>query len=147
MANEIMRFKLTLNNSSTDLDDTPKNVERKLEIISSVPLVRSLRALQYWQHPMSLILRSRLHAASILVGEGPGQPRTSSQSAKVNAQHLQNKGNTWKLFKSLYSDFLNVGWVLTVHSRGCSSHENIEFRWCWNALFVIIVTLPWYDTL
>ncbi|KAG7163305.1 pigeon-like, partial [Homarus americanus] len=77
-----------------DLDDTPKNVERKLEIISSVPVVRSLRALQFWQHPMSLILRSRLHAGSILAGEGPGQPRTPTQSARINAQHLQNKGLT-----------------------------------------------------
>lgn len=77
-----------------DLDDTPQNVERKLEIISSVPLVRSLRALQYWQHPMSLILRSRLHAGSILAGEGPGQPRTPTQSARINAQHIQNKGLT-----------------------------------------------------
>ncbi|XP_071515904.1 protein pigeon isoform X1 [Panulirus ornatus] len=77
-----------------DLDDTPKNVQKKLEIISSVPLVRSLRALQFWQHPMSLILRSRLHAGSILAGEGPGQPRTPTQSARINAQHLQNKGLT-----------------------------------------------------
>ncbi|XP_066983004.1 protein pigeon [Macrobrachium rosenbergii] len=77
-----------------DLDDSPKNVERKLEIVSSVPVVRSLRALQYWQHPMSLILRSRLHAASILAGEGPGQPRTPTQSGRINAQHLQNKGLT-----------------------------------------------------
>lgn len=76
----------------SDLDDTPHNVEKKLEIISSVPLVRSLRTLQFWQHPMSLILRSRLHAGSILAGEGPGQPRTPTQSARINAQHLEIKG-------------------------------------------------------
>ncbi|KAK4299369.1 hypothetical protein Pmani_028344 [Petrolisthes manimaculis] len=75
-----------------DLDDTPENVERKLEIITSVPLIRGVRTLQFWQHPMSLILRSRLHAASILAGEGPGQPRTPTQSARVNAHHLNNKG-------------------------------------------------------
>ncbi|CAL4078485.1 unnamed protein product, partial [Meganyctiphanes norvegica] len=77
-----------------DLDDTEENMSRKLEIISSVPLVRAHRALQYWQHPMSLILRSRLHAASILAGEGPGHPRTPGQSARLNSQHLNNKGTT-----------------------------------------------------
>lgn len=95
---ECLEYSSVMNNYlAPDLDDTPQNVERKLEIISSVPLVRSLRTLQFWQHPISLILRSRLHAGSILAGEGPGQPRTPTQSARINAQHLESKGRPLSL--------------------------------------------------
>ena len=64
---------------SSDLEDTDESIDEKLEIVSSVPLVRCVRALQFWDHPFSALLRSRLHAASVLAGEGSGQPKINKR--------------------------------------------------------------------
>ncbi|RXG70229.1 Protein pigeon [Armadillidium vulgare] len=87
-----------------DIDNSSQGIEQKIEIASCVPLVRSIRALQYWPHPESLIVRSRLHAASILAGEGPGQPKPSKggQKNKTNQGIGYIKINfSYSIFKAL----------------------------------------------
>lgn len=66
-----------------DVDDKPQGVQRKLTLLSILPRSRSRRLLNYWNHPVSLVLKSRDHASNILSGN-PIQPLGSSTARKHN---------------------------------------------------------------
>uniref|UniRef100_A0A8D9F8S0 Protein pigeon n=1 Tax=Cacopsylla melanoneura TaxID=428564 RepID=A0A8D9F8S0_9HEMI len=51
-----------------DIPDDPAGVARKVSLLSLLPRSRIKRMLNHWPHPLSLGLRAREHALSVLVG-------------------------------------------------------------------------------
>lgn len=70
-----------------DLDDSKDNVNRKLRLLATLPRSRAKRLLNSWNHPFSLMLRSRDHANNILSGN-----QMHSRGSSANKKRLTSMG-------------------------------------------------------
>lgn len=97
-----------------DIKDTDEGVEQKLSLLSAMPKQRACRLLKNWNHPKSLLIRGREHAANVLSGVNPVQQQQVqhhyNQTSALKQSHGLLQSNVAKCgkFKRLMLKMLKI---------------------------------------